>query len=432
MVVINLSSPVVDGSRVSVNVDPGEARRHLATGTLWADYGDLDLAGVDPSILILPALGSVLPVAFALGVRVSMPVVDAAFAVAVDEMVPVWRRMYPSFARDGFALDAERTTASKAPHDPEGAVLLYSGGLDSAASLIANAERTRALLSVWGADVSLDDEELWRSLDTLVDKTALTAEYRKLVVRSNLRELLDQPRLIHDFLGGPPADWWGGVQHGLGLLTLTAPVTASMGLGVALMAGSHSVDFNVPWGSSPATDNLTRWSGTHVEHDSYELTRQGKIDTLLAPYLRSGGDLLLAVCYQPGRGGSSINCGHCEKCLRTASGLLAAGIDPGSVGVETSVVGLTSWQTRLTSGERRLDSNEVFMWEDVQRSMDTTTTAPQHLLGYIEWLGSFDFSAATRGPATRGERAKAAVEYRARRFARSLPPGVQSALRRRL
>ena len=411
-----------------MDVVPNEARRYLRAGEFWADYGDLDISNVDPSLLVIPALGTVLPVAYALGVPVRVPLVEANFAAAATELAPIWCDVYSSFSRDGFELIGERVTA--AAESAQGSLLLYSGGLDSVASLLANEENVETLLSVWGADVALDDDGLWSNLQSTIDKCTLTSGLRRIVVRSNLRELLDQPRLIHDFLGGPPNDWWGGVQHGMGLLSLAAPVTGTIGLDTVLLAGSHSVDFHVPWGSSPRTDNVVRWGDTRVVHDSFELTRQGKIDKLIAPRVREGGEMLLAVCYQPGRGAEAINCGTCEKCLRTASGLLAAGIDPRSLGLATGVSDLHAWQSRLSAGQRSLDGNEVFMWQDVQRSVDPSAPTLPDVGPYLAWLARFDFTGLSRRPITRRGKLKSEAKYRTKQIARGLPVGIQGRLRR--
>lgn len=424
---IRLGAPRVDGSTVRVSIDAGKAARYLVGNEYWAEYDGIDLNAVDPSLLVLPALGTVLPLAYAIGCEVQTGSVDRNFAEAAEDLAPVWGGMYPTFRADYFRLAAQRQDAA-APESAE-ALMLFSGGLDSVATLLSNRDRISTLLSVWGADVPLDDEPLWRQLNVMIDANKLTDGLRRVTVRSNLRGLLDEKRLIRDFLGLGNS-WWGGVQHGMALLALCAPVTAAFDLSRVYMASSHSAEFNVPWGSSPTTDNRVRWSGVDVVHDSYELTRQGKIDQRVAPYLRDGGSLNLAVCYQAKRGGDTLNCGKCEKCLRTASGLLAAGADPFEVGLPVQQATLDSWQYRLSKGKRFLDANERFMWTDIKRGVGLQGDEPGAVADYLAWIRDFNFNASMKPPETVASRARDEAVYRAKRAARRLPKPIQTHLKR--
>ena len=293
--------------------------------------------GIDPSalpsgVLALPALGTVLTVAIAAGVPVELDEVDADFAAGLEATVPIWQRMHPRFRTSRFELRAERV--STPPSAGSGDVLLWSGGLDSTASLIEHAGSISALFTVWGADVQLGDAPLWAALNRHFDADQLAAALPRITARSNMRRFPILHTLVHDFLA-PGESWWGRVQHGLALAGLAAPATVALGASGLIRASSFSPDSQQATGSMPELDALTRWAGVAVHHEGFELTRQAKITRRLAPYLAAGGRLNLAVCYRrdrhdPARG---LNCGDCEKCLRTAAGLLAAGIEPASVGV---------------------------------------------------------------------------------------------------
>ncbi|MDX5399900.1 MAG: hypothetical protein LPK92_09295, partial [Actinomycetes bacterium] len=325
------------------------------------------VSGVDPSILVIPALGTILPIAYATGATVRVPRLDRGYAEAADALAHAWRRIYPRF-RPGFSLEAD--LRDNHPGRDGGSLLLFSGGLDSTATLLARQADVTALLTVWGADVELDDAELWGRLRTQVDPEF--AHGRRWVrVRSNFRRFPVELTLVHDFLA-PGDSWWARAHHGMGLIGLAAPAAAALGNRTVIVPASYSPACDEPNGSMPATDSLHRWGDTAVEHEGFELSRQGKIDSRLAPYLRAGGSVSLAVCYQPGRGAapSGLNCGRCEKCLRTAAGLLAAGIEPTEVGLAIDDTTYRHWAEMLAAGHPVLHARARPFWVEVQDALD--------------------------------------------------------------
>lgn len=360
---IRVGAPQVDGSRVAVLIDSGRARRHLRQGWFLVDHGELDLSRVDPSILVIPALGTVLPIAYAIGATVVAPTVDRRYAQAARDLAPAWQRVYPRFCSASFALEAEER--ENHPGESGRAAMLYSGGLDSTATLIARRDEIGTLVTVWGADVPVDDSGLWHRLRAQLDGGPLAEGRRRITVRSNFRDFPVELTLVHDFLAAHDS-WWARAHHGMGLIALTAPVTAARGNGTVLVPASYSPTHNEPNGSMPETDALHRWVDTVVEHEGFELSRQGKVDTRLAPYLRSGGSLTLAVCYQPGREVAGLNCGRCEKCLRTAAGLLAGGIEPAEVGLVIDDGTYRHWAGVLSGGHAVLHQRARPFWFEVR------------------------------------------------------------------
>ena len=265
------------------------------------------------STALLPALGTILPVAVATGVGIRAPEIDAVFAGRVPQNCSPAAGHVPALVPEpsrGSGTDRHR---DKTPGSGR-AALLYSGGVDSATSLLRHGDDVGCLISVWGADVELEDVELWRQLQVVIDHAPSVPGTRRLVAQTNMRAVVDDLRLNREFDHGfADTNWWGGIQHGIGLTMLIAPAAEALGLNRVMIASSHSIDFQVPWGSTPDLDKLVAWSAGHAEHDSFELNRQQKIGKHIAPWLRDGNQLPLAVCYQPNRGGTNINCLHCEK-----------------------------------------------------------------------------------------------------------------------
>ncbi len=385
---IVLGRPVVDGAKLTVAIDPGAARPWFRDDTFRVEYSDLDgLADLDPAVLVVPALGTVLTLAYALGVPIEVDRVDAAYAAAADGLAETFGVMYPHFLVDGFELRGERAgPAAPVPSETDPALLLFSGGADSTSSLIEHQREVRALLTVWGADVQLTDRSLWDQLRRVLQDSALTADRRQIVARANLQDLIDGVALTRRFGIG---SWWGAVQHGLALTSVTVPVATVLGLSRVLIASSDFGGVDVPWGSSPRTDNQVRWSGGQVEHDQAELSRPDKISGVIAPYLRGGGRLNLAICYQPGRGPDGLNCGRCEKCQQTTTQLLLAGIAPEDVGMPISPAILAAARRALTKGTWRGDAGHRAAWRRLQADVPATLTgacAVPYVREHLEWF----------------------------------------------
>ena len=77
-----------------------------------------------------------------------------------------------------------------------------------------------------------------------------------------------------------------------------------------------------PWGSHPLLDPLFGSAAVSIRHSGHEYSRLEKVNEL------SRWDLAMSsllVCNQAPLSAGVINCGRCEKCLRTLCELLAAG-----------------------------------------------------------------------------------------------------------
>jgi hypothetical protein len=59
---------------------------------------------------------------------------------------------------------------------------------------------------------------------------------------------LPQSEFNRGFAG---TNWWRGIHYGIGLTMLIAPAAEALGLNRVMIASSHSMDFQVPWGSTP-------------------------------------------------------------------------------------------------------------------------------------------------------------------------------------
>ena len=88
------------------------------------------------------------------------------------------------------------------------------------------------------------------------------------------------------------------------------------------IGGSYHVANPVPMGSHPAVDGLFSSQRLTVIHDGWRFSRLEKVRDLA-----TWPTALAALRVCPANAGDEINCGRCEKCLRTRLELLAAGVE---------------------------------------------------------------------------------------------------------
>lgn len=410
-----MGRPVVTGSRVTVQVRAGGADGFLRRRVFWAEYPNVEgLRELDEGLLVVPALGAVLPLAYALGLAVKVERIDEAFARSADELAAVFGAMYPSFGPGTYSLVGERVTTTSAAMS--GSVLLFSGGLDSTSSLLAHGDEVTELFTIWGAAVKTAEVDLWKLLlEKNSTESPVTEGRRWIMCRSNFRDLLDEQRLTRRFADELPGAWWSAVQHGLTHASLAIPAAACHGRGIVYASASGSEFIPLPrWGSHPDIENRIRWSHGHVLLDQYELTRQEKVSQVIAPYLGGGGSLNLAVCWQICRGQNDLNCGHCEKCLRTATPLLLAGVSPSAAGMPVSTGSLAYGQVALSRS--RMDAEMRREWMTMQASIPHRLSGVQAEPGvreFLEWLRTAAFTQAP-APASGAISSLARLKSRAR------------------
>lgn len=379
MSVIRVGIPAVDGNRVEIPITTRGVPDRFVNDDMKLVYSR-SVEGVPPSIGVLPAVGNLLPVAWASGSRLEVAAVDPRFDEAVDDLREAFGSLYPDLASER-VLVPDSTAAVET--DGSGAVLLFSGGVDSLDSYIRHREESPALVSVHGADVSESNTDGWRRVRRSLDDFADRHDETLVTVRSNCRTALEYPMLHSYFRESITNDWWGGVQHGLTLLTHCAPIAHELGASTVYIAATHTPEFSPPWGSSPEIDDAVAWNGTRVTHDGYDHSRQEKIRDI-ARYARSTGDTVtIRSCYESEAGD---NCSVCEKCCRTIVGLEIAGVDPTDHGYRVDGSTFERVRRALQGGEWRLGRDEQFMWEDLQRDLPVDDAPHDGAVAFFDWF----------------------------------------------
>ncbi len=229
-------------------------------------------------------------------------VVDTVARSKADQAQQMLAGWFPHWTR----VAVSATEGASSDPGAAGVGAFFSGGLDSLYTAITRGHEITHLIFVLGFDIPLRDQvraarvlEATRSVAGMLGKPLIE-------MRTNLREVSD-----------PLAPWYAA-YHGAAMGAVAQSLADH--LGTVLIPSSWPVGQGPVQGSHPELDHLWSSSRVKVVHDASEADRIEKARVLAA---HPGALENLRVCWQ--NTGSELNCGRCEKCVRTAVNLIAAG-----------------------------------------------------------------------------------------------------------
>lgn len=287
----------------------------------FVEYG-CDLRAVPESILVVPFLANFAPIAWFAGFDISIAQADATFLESLVALKTEFLAHFKQIKSESKVICDQSVTNTI---DGNQTALLFSGGLDAFEALTRNIDANPFLVSVWGADVSLDDEARWNEFKRFNAQEEILRQDRLHYVKSNLRTFYTHKvDLLADL------SWWGKVQHGMALISLIAPLSYLFGIKTVLIASSNTGEVSFGWGSTSETDEKVKWATMHVIHDGFQFRRTEKIENIVAFAKSTHHKAQLRVCYHELRVGR--NCSRCPKCQRTQLGFILCGENPDDYG----------------------------------------------------------------------------------------------------
>lgn len=383
----------------------------------WLTVQGTDLTKIPEQVLLIPFYLNAAPVIWISGEDVVVEKMDASLFAALRRVKAALVKMYPALEWGG-QIEVNNIVATEKFSHERISAMLFSGGLDSVASSYRHFDEKQVLVTVRGSDIALDDEIGWKTVRSATSAYAESIGADYFFLESNFYQFLNQSYLGSICVSVPA--WWAYVQHGMGLSGLMAIPAWLKKAKRAYIAATHSYAFgDTPWGSTPKIDDEIEWFGVRVEHDCFDLTRQGKVELICRKVAAGAKPPFLRVCYSS-RGGT--NCCLCEKCCRTMSGLLVAGHGYREFGFDLSEDSFIKNVYRALDNKRfPSDKNMTFHWMDIQTRIKSELFYRNNefsceLINYINWLKGFDF--------VRYERAKvrsSEVKKRAIKIARAVP-----------
>lgn len=291
-----------------------------------ATYG-ISLDGLPESVAVIPFLCNILPIAWLCDASVILDQCDEDFYESIPEFRKGYAEMYPAISFRG-NIRAGSLVKNTLP-ELKGSAAFFSGGVDAFFTLLSHMDEKPDLMTVWGADIGLDDEEGWENVFSHTKSTAGEAGLDCVTIKTNFRRFIRYPEL--DRLVSASGDgWWHGFQHGIGLIGHAAPYAYQRRRATVYIAASLSADDGMDTCASyPTIDGNVRFFGCEVEHDGFESRRQDKVRFICRYAEEKGRRFLLRVCWMESGG---ANCGRCEKCARTMLAIKAENGSPADYG----------------------------------------------------------------------------------------------------
>jgi len=363
-----------------------ELKKFFKEYEFFAEYNH-DISDVPKSILTIPILSNLLPIAWFTGATIYTDSADRDFLASLNDLKNSFQEMHPKIKMGG-GIVAKNIVENKKEKHTESPATLFSGGIDSLDTFVRYKDRRPYLVTVWGADINLDWETGWERVR--VNNSGFAKKYmlENIFIKSNFRRFLHEKNLIRHCAQRSICSWWGEVQHGFALTGLCAPVSFSLGFGEIYVPSTHTEKFSVAWGSDPKIDNRIKWAGTKVIHDAYDLDRQDKIINISKHLKTKSPDMPIRVCWESCAGG---NCSVCEKCCRTMTGFMAESIDPKNIGF--SEIDIESVKKNFKIGRWSVDDNLLYMWGSIKNRLEKTgipENSPYR--EYLQWLLDCDFN----------------------------------------
>jgi len=367
-------------------------KKYLQSSLFFAKY-DVNIQKINSSILNIPVVAEIIPLAWAIGADIFVKELDKTFMRSLDNIRAVMEKWYPQFSFST-NIHTENCVTNKSSNERN--AMLFSGGLDSTCSYIECENKKPILIMIWGADIPLTEKEFWEKIKQNYTRFAEAENTKLYVIKSNIRQLLNEKKLTREFGRFCPGNsWWGGVQHGFASLGLCAPIAIEERVGDIFIASSFPPSLlktGKPYGSHPLIDNKLSWANTRIIHQGANLSRQEKIRHLLKGHIESSKRYpLLRVCFAQFR---ELNCGKCEKCLRTITGLILEDIDPNKCGFNINKDFFISLKNYLLKGRSNLYFKDEFeMWNDIQRHIPKKLFSNMYnSKAFFEWFRDFDLS----------------------------------------
>lgn len=289
---------------------------------------DQNIENVPDSIAIIPLVCNILPIMWLFDLKIEVNELDKKFFESISKIKKGYIDMHPKLTFTG---DINVKKIVENEFDLNNSAVMFSGGVDAFSTLISNIEKKPDLITIFGADIALNDEVGIKKVNDLNNYSAKLFGLNYLSIFSNFREIINYKQVNNFVYNSCKCEWWHDFQHGIALLGLTAPLSYVMGYETIFIASSYTQADKGKYtcASDPTIDNNFKHSSSNTIHDGYEKNRQMKIKNICNYVRENNLKLKLRVCWISDGGD---NCCQCEKCYRTIMGIIAAGGNPADYG----------------------------------------------------------------------------------------------------
>jgi hypothetical protein len=351
----------------------------------WMEYS-ISLQEVPVGIAVIPFVCNVLPIIWITNSELILSEIDKDFFESITDFKKGYANMYPNIKFEG---KVSPNNIVEYPNKKESNRygMFFSGGVDAFATLIAHINQKPDLLTIWGADVTLEDKIGWENVQSHIKATSAQFDLRTVEIKSNFRTFIN-PNSFGKEAKKWDYNYWYNLQHGIGIIGHAAPYAFLADLSVVYIASSFSPlsrqNHNYSGASDPGIDNYVRFNNTTTLHDQAEHSRQDKIDHIIDFISRTKNNIHLRVCWESSGG---KNCCMCEKCYRTIMGIIASGGDPIDYGFTIIQLGKIR---KYICDYKIFNWVNIEFWLEIQEGMKRNKVLPKYV-DEVKWILDYDF-----------------------------------------
>ncbi len=323
--IVRLDSLTIDEREIRITFKTeGLISQAFRSHEFTVEYSEA-IGSVPESIAVIPFVANVLPIIWVYDAELVVRELDKDFFDNITNIKTGYENMYPEVAFGG-QVTVGSLVRNRVRSKQRNTALFFSGGADATSSLITmlkNGDKPH-LFTLWGADVRLADVDGWHEKYSHTERVAHIFNLESSSVKTNFRTFINEYLLDKKIERKAGDKWWHGFQHGIGIISHIAPLTFLYGFHESHIAASFVAGDNMPCASDPTIDEHVHIADSKTIHNGYDLTRQNKIRNIQSyiSQLEEIHHLPIKVCLASR---DSKNCGRCEKCMRTACGILAEG-----------------------------------------------------------------------------------------------------------
>jgi hypothetical protein len=409
-------------SSITVSRDLEKYFKHC---TFFSSY-DTEIVA-DNSILDIPVLSVVLPLAWVTGADVYVHELDRTFAESIVALQREYEKMYLPFTT---RLVADKLVDNK--YLSNNTALLFSGGLDCTYTLFSNMTLKPRLIMILGTyDIPISNVTFLKAVEGeysgFAEREGLTISF----IRTNALQILDRERVDHLF-GSMcrtksldegeywPDDWpdyWTGIGYALCHIGQSAPLSIRR-FSQLLVAGGALLPIDdeaktrelrireaqtrgkVQFRDASNPTKEIAWANIRVKHDTSIRSRHEKA-SLMKEFLNAH-KVTLRVCLECAHNRPPqspplkhlLNCSHCPKCSRTIAPLALAGIDPNECGF---CVDESTFDYIRASLPHHVRSDIAVWWKPLQRAIPEEIETDRYgTRRFFEWLKSVDLESIAK------------------------------------
>ncbi len=347
----------------------GDIRRFFWLGEMFnVQYYDVNIENVPDSIAVVPLVANVLPIIWVNNATLYVDELDKDFYDCINTLKKSYQAMLPMLKFKG-KLKVKKLVKNNIK-DTSKTACFFTGGIDSYSTYISNKNKKPDFITVWGADIDYENVEGFKNVKKYINKVAKSEKANNIFIHASIRRFIDNSELEKAYFNIINDNWWNSMQHGIGIISLSAPLSYVNGYNTIYFASTYTEEERkmkkIICASVPEIDENLKIANVSVIHDGYDFTRMQKVINICNYKKKEKRNIIFHVCYRSKEG---VNCCKCEKCYRTICELLSEGEDPNEYGLE--------YNSKLKKemikymNENKLPDRTEMLWIEIVDNLNT-------------------------------------------------------------